>query len=761
MGDVAQILAPATPAPGPPIGGAKPGASAVEIAGMSREVMDLLKGKHQDPSSAGLPPIVPTLVPSAGADARVPKPGAPSGGSESESKSETRVKVGSKWISASKRARPWTWAPFASSSRTDGAVFHHWVRKNVEYTDYPYAKFDVHMDPVAYTPEEYSSHLESETWTRSETDRLMELVRTFECRWPVILDRFGAEYSISTTTTNNNNNNPANGRTIEDLQHRYYGVAAVLSQVRIAKQAAIEAMNLSAEATKSAAASAPTKAGTVAGGPAAPPAPASNPAAAGGTPSNAAVRPAAHPQETTNRLLLESAAARALATSAGHHQPLIAHVGTGTTNKVFDYARERQRRRHLDRLWRRSKEDEEEETLLRKELRAIDAQLRKLKKHGGHVLAAKATGARGDKRQQVASSSTGAGRTGTAQVGAAVSSSRGPSRSATPVPRSTGATGAVAVELAAASAIQPEGSDLLESLDSCFFSTAPVPMQGHPYLQSGRLAPPSAGGPSGINKSLLSKMDKVLRELNIPERPLPTKRVCDLYDSVRKDVLSLITLQKMLLQREGQLQSKRLRLSRMGGASVAPEDKVLDEEGLFGIAPPSKPAGSGNGTPGSAAKAKAVKRKPSAGSGKAKAAGKKGAGTDSGSKSASAGAATGSTPATKKKTVKRKRKSGESSGSTKGSTPRQVPGPAPARTATKARATPAAKPAAPAPARPPVPAPDQATMAAAIAAAAAEAVAGTTPVVLPKTTATTKAPPASEGAAAGGSGSAAKRPRKS
>ena len=76
-------------------------------------------------------------------------------------------------------------------------------------------------------------------------------------------------------------------------------------------------------------------------------------------------------------------------------------------------------------------------------------------------------------------------------------------------------------------------------LDECFSSVAPTPVPGNPYLQSGRLGAPATGGSVGLNKSLLDRMDATLKELKIPKRPIPTKRVCDVYDSVRKDVLTL------------------------------------------------------------------------------------------------------------------------------------------------------------------------------------------------------------------------------
>ena len=108
------------------------------------------------------------------------------------------------------------------------------------------------------------------------------------------------------------------------------------------------------------------------------------------------------------------------------------------------------------------------------------------------------------------------------------------------------------------------------------------PMPQNPYFQSGRLVPPATGGAAGLNRTLINKMDQTLAELKVPNTPLPTKRVCDLYDSVRKDILLLLTLQKMVMQKEGNLQSKRVKLSKLRGG----DRDILDEEALLGIAPP-------------------------------------------------------------------------------------------------------------------------------------------------------------------------------
>jgi DNA methyltransferase 1-associated protein 1 len=392
----------------------------------------------------------------------------------------------------------------------------------VEYPDYPFARFDIHLDPVSYTDEEYRSYLQSPSWTKSETDQLLELAKRYELRWPVIYDRWMQLYHEGSSY----DSKAVEGKRIEDLQYRYYSVAAALMQKHISLEAAAEAQQLAATAAASAVAV-----------------------------SNEPSGDDPNTKRAQDHLVIETAAARALASTEPQHQPNFQHLGSGTSNKVFDLEHERERRKQMEALWNRTKEEEEEEAALRKELKQVEAQLRKLKKSGAHILAAGTFAATGK----------GVGATGLVSSAA---SSRNPSRAATPV--------------------HPLGSSEGTSpalLDQAFVSTAPKPTPQTPYLQSGRLAPPAAGGPAGINKTLLTRMETVLQEMKIPTRPLPTKRVCDLYDSVRKDLLTLLVLQKNSLQAEGLVASKRLKLAKLDG-----NVRALDEETLLGISMGGSPS---------------------------------------------------------------------------------------------------------------------------------------------------------------------------
>lgn len=105
-------------------------------------------------------------------------------------------------------------------------------------------------------------------------------------------------------------------------------------------------------------------------------------------------------------------------------------------------------------------------------------------------------------------------------------------------------------------------------------SSALGPQHGLPALQSSRLfsgiVPPVTltGGvgeigvtrlDTGMNgamlsKKMLQKMNMYLRELDIPENPLPTKAVCDLVEQVKHSTVTLLSLHNALGRKEKELQ---------------------------------------------------------------------------------------------------------------------------------------------------------------------------------------------------------------
>ena len=313
----------------------------------------------------------------------------------------------------------WVWTSFKNSARKDGLELDHWQRASMEYTDYPYARFNVRLEKVEYSDDEYDRYLQDPNWTKSDTDHLMRLCHKLDLRWPVIADRYAQTPP----------------RPIEQLQQRYYTVAHTLLVVRTGTSSVSD--------------------------------------------------------------------------------DTIVGLGINANSKRFNLEYEEQRRQQLQTLFERTRHEELAEVKLRDELKAVEAELRKLKKSAKSA---------GDGHRAVAGAAIGIGAPG-----------------------------------------EPLAADPLKVLERA------QPPPGQPFLQSARFAIPQqsgAGGVAGLNKGLLHKMTLVLAELNMPDRPVPTKRVCDLYDALRRDVVTMLSLQKVLMKKEEQL--KEIKQQReMGVASAA------------------------------------------------------------------------------------------------------------------------------------------------------------------------------------------------
>lgn len=70
---------------------------------------------------------------------------------------------------------------------------------------------------ISYTDTEYNTHLQSETWTRAETDMLLDLAKRFDLRFTIMCDRW-------------NRDKP---RTVEDIKERYYEICGILEKVLV------------------------------------------------------------------------------------------------------------------------------------------------------------------------------------------------------------------------------------------------------------------------------------------------------------------------------------------------------------------------------------------------------------------------------------------------------------------------------------------------------------------------------------------------
>jgi DNA methyltransferase 1-associated protein 1 len=106
----------------------------------------------------------------------------------------------------------WTWEGFQNSGRNDQAKFFHWTKVENSNSDYPWSKFNTQLERLTYTHEEYNNFLASPTWTKAETDYLVEVCYRYDLRWPVIYDRYDSKLE----------------RSSDDLQQRFFEVVSRL-----------------------------------------------------------------------------------------------------------------------------------------------------------------------------------------------------------------------------------------------------------------------------------------------------------------------------------------------------------------------------------------------------------------------------------------------------------------------------------------------------------------------------------------------------
>ena len=73
------------------------------------------------------------------------------------------------------------------------------------------------VEVPTYSDLEYQQNLHDDSWTRQETDYLLELCRKFDLRFVVIHDRWDRVHYPN--------------RSVEDLKERYYGISSILAKV--------------------------------------------------------------------------------------------------------------------------------------------------------------------------------------------------------------------------------------------------------------------------------------------------------------------------------------------------------------------------------------------------------------------------------------------------------------------------------------------------------------------------------------------------
>lgn len=155
--------------------------------GMHREVFALLYNDNKD-----VPPLFPSDTVGNGYK-------------------QTKIKLGMR------KPRKWKWMPFTNPARTDDATFYHWRRPSDEPKEYPFAKFNKKVELPTYTDVEYQQHLTDESWTKEETDHLMDLAQRFDIRFLIMADRYDTEKFSK--------------RSVEDLKDRYYKINGILAKL--------------------------------------------------------------------------------------------------------------------------------------------------------------------------------------------------------------------------------------------------------------------------------------------------------------------------------------------------------------------------------------------------------------------------------------------------------------------------------------------------------------------------------------------------
>ncbi|THW69158.1 hypothetical protein D6D19_08553 [Aureobasidium pullulans] len=150
----------------------------------------------------------------------------------------------------SQKVAPWEWQPFNNSAREDGLVLHHWQRKitprprpqsgqqpqteseadgekqpepEQQEKEYQYARYNVQIEIPTYDQSLYDTQLQDSSWTKAETDYLLETVKEYGQKWAVIWDRY--EYQPEPAERGAEAPEPTS-RSMEDLKARYYSVSA-------------------------------------------------------------------------------------------------------------------------------------------------------------------------------------------------------------------------------------------------------------------------------------------------------------------------------------------------------------------------------------------------------------------------------------------------------------------------------------------------------------------------------------------------------
>ena len=119
-----------------------------------------------------------------------------------------------------KNSSNWVWSTFSNPARKDNLKLVHWQRAEDVNKDYDFAKLNQNIDIVEFTKEEYDKLIKpnDRNWNYEQTCYLWDLIKRYELRFIVIMDRFDEE--------------KYGERTVESLKDRYYSVARTILENR-------------------------------------------------------------------------------------------------------------------------------------------------------------------------------------------------------------------------------------------------------------------------------------------------------------------------------------------------------------------------------------------------------------------------------------------------------------------------------------------------------------------------------------------------
>eukprot|EP00939_MAST-03C_sp_MAST-3C-sp1_P000842 g842.t1 len=137
----------------------------------------------------------------------------------------------------------WRWSPFTNAARKSNdpsLQLFHWVREDMEYPDYPFAKFNRKLEIIPrYTESEYDKVLRDlhadapgGAWTKDDTDRLFTLCKHYDLRWNVIADRFSITHDETVLKIRGEPILKRSERPTYALKERFYGAVQALYKSR-------------------------------------------------------------------------------------------------------------------------------------------------------------------------------------------------------------------------------------------------------------------------------------------------------------------------------------------------------------------------------------------------------------------------------------------------------------------------------------------------------------------------------------------------